>query len=119
VDVCIIRIDILHVFLCPLSTYYQFYFIFLTRLASLFALAFYDPNPLSTQLEAKAHGRHDFILLAIQTVMVLVLSIFPSNFSSWVLIFVMIGAGFFWLASTIFFMAYYNHRVNLVCIFRN
>jgi len=83
-------------------------------LCSMFALVFYDSNPLSPMLEAKAHGRAEFVFLSLQVVLVLTLNVFEYLINQWIMIAVMIGAGVVWAGSILFFMPYYRHTMNTV-----
>jgi len=65
-------------------------------------------------LEAKAHGRAEFVFLSLQVVLVLTLNVFEYLINQWIMIAVMIGAGVVWAGSILFFMPYYRHTMNTV-----
>jgi hypothetical protein len=46
-------------------------------LCTLFTLVYFDSNPLSSNLGAKAHGRADFVFLCVKTLLVVLVEVFP------------------------------------------
>lgn len=86
----------------------------LVALALTFTAVFIDSHPLSSSPEAKAHGRVDIILLGVQALLVLMSETFATRISLWLVLAVLGVSGLVWLASTIFFMPAYSHRINVI-----
>lgn len=86
----------------------------LIGLALTFTAVFIDSHPLSSSPDAKAHGRVDIILLGVQALLVLMSETFAQRISLWLVLAVLGVAGLVWLASTIFFMPNYSHRINVI-----
>lgn len=85
----------------------------LLGVAALFAVSFYDGDPLSRQIVAKAHGRQELVNLLVAFGLSLVLDIFSFNIASvWVLIVTLVVAGIAWLGSLLIFLPFYNHAWN-------
>ena len=81
-------------------------------LCSLFALVYYDANPLSLSTEARAHGRMDFALLVSRTLMVVFIDIFPGILSAWANLAVCAAAGALWLGTAVYLLPYYSATMN-------
>jgi PAS domain-containing protein len=91
-------------------------------LASVFTLLYYDCNPLSKQTIAKAHGRVDFLLLVIQTLLVFICNIFNTYLNAWIIVAVLVGSAALWLAGLLLMMPFYRHAMNtayivIACLF--
>lgn len=85
----------------------------LLGVAALFAVSFYDGDPLSRQIVAKAHGRQELVNLLVAFGLSLTLDIFAFNIASvWVLIVALIVAGVAWLGSIVVFLPFYHHAWN-------
>lgn len=86
-------------------------------LCSLFTLVFYDGNFLSASVDAKAHGRAEFLSLIIRTVLVVFIDIFPLLLGPWLNFFLCVTAAVAWLATSIFLMPFYSpmsNRLNII-----
>lgn len=87
--------------------------VMLFALCSLFTLVFYEPDPLSPALDAKAHGRVDFGFLIIRTLLVVFVDMFrvlPS--SPWFNVAVVSFAGLAWLGLYTLFLPHYHATLN-------
>jgi hypothetical protein len=91
-------------------------------LSSMFALVFYDSNPLSKNLIAKAHGRVELIFLIAEVLLVFVCNIFNRQLNPWVIVATLVGSAALWLAALLLLMPFYRHAMNtanivIACLF--
>jgi len=63
-------------------------------------------------VEAQPHGRADFLLLIIRTVLVIILDIFPAFFSPWVNVAFCAVSGVFWIVSAVNLLPFYDATMN-------
>jgi PAS domain S-box-containing protein len=76
-----------------------------------FALVFFDSDPCSNNISARAHGRVDAVFLAINIALVLSVNVF-NQFSSIGHAFIFGLCGIAWLGSYVFFMPFYSALMN-------
>jgi hypothetical protein len=81
-------------------------------LTSIFVLVMYDPNPLSKQLIAKAHGRVDFFFIIAQVVLVFICDIFNLHLNVWVIVATQVVLAALWLIAILYLMPAYRHAMN-------
>jgi len=86
--------------------------ILFVALVSLFSLIFYDNSAVSANIVAKAHGREDFALMFLKTLLVLCVETFPSVFPTTALVALIFLGGFVWVCSVTYFMPFFEHRWN-------
>jgi hypothetical protein len=81
-------------------------------LCSLFTLVYFDSNPLSVDLSAKAHGRADFVFLCVKTALVVLVEVYPHSVGADALAGVVTASGlllFFVYSNT---MPFIHHSMN-------
>jgi hypothetical protein len=85
----------------------------LAALAMLFAAVFFDWQPLSRNPSARAHGRADIVMLAVQIAAVIVGGSVLPNLNVWVVVIVLILCGVAWITTYTYYMPYYAHWMNV------
>lgn len=85
--------------------------VLLTCFAAIFTTSFFDSDPLSAQLCAKAHGRVDLAYVLISVLLVVSLNVFAIGAAAAVLSILMVSA-LLLLAAQTWYLPYYTHGWN-------
>jgi hypothetical protein len=84
----------------------------LLALCSLFTLLFYDSHPLTSDLAGKAHGRAEFGMLLIRSLLVIGVQTAGPYIGPWPVIAMLIAGGGAWLGVYGYFMPFTHHGMN-------
>lgn len=76
-----------------------------------FTLVFFDSDPCSNNISARAHGRVDAIFLALNILLVLTVNVYQSD-SPIVYVFIFAFCGLVWLCAFVFFLPFYSAIMN-------
>lgn len=81
-------------------------------LCSLFTLTYFDSNPLSPNLAAKAHGRTDAVVLAMKTLLVVLVEVYPHSIGHLPLTIIVAASAVVWLGLHIATLPFIHHSMN-------
>jgi len=81
-------------------------------LCSLFALVYFDSNPLSPNLAAKAHGRADFVVLVTKTLLVVLVEVYPHSIGHIPLTAIVAVSAIVWLGVFVYMLPFHHHLMN-------
>jgi hypothetical protein len=85
-------------------------------LCAMFTLVYYDSNPLSPNLEARAHGRAEFVFLLVKSVLVVFIDVFPHSTGARMLVVIIILSSIVLLVLYATMMPYMHHVMNKVML---
>lgn len=84
----------------------------LLTLCALFTLLFYDSHPLTSDLAGKAHGRAEFGMLLIRSLLVIGVQTAGPYVGAWPVIAMLVVGGAAWLTLYAYFMPFTHHAIN-------
>jgi len=84
----------------------------LVALCALFTLIFFDSHPLTSDLAGKAHGRVEFAMLLLRSLLVVMVQTAGPYIGPWPVIATLVVAGAVWMALYLAYLPFTSHAVN-------
>ena len=86
----------------------------MTLLCSLFALVYYQNELFSANVQARAHGRAEFLFIVNKSILIVFVQTFPNVLGTWTVLCVLVLAALLWLLSILYWLPFHFHLANQV-----